>query len=74
MPLEELLALYNYVGQQEREPDEVSEEQTSEVADEETSTIDEDSKPAPEASTLHELYDKIPETDQDPDGSRLLRC
>lgn len=74
MPLEELLALYGYGGQQEQENDEAF-EQASDAADDTNSTPEEDAKPVQEPSTLHQLYDKMPsETDQEPDGARLLRC
>lgn len=69
MPLDELLALYGYRGEnQENESPIEDDQEQSEVMDEQESETD----PPEQPSKLRTLYDPIPETDQD--ASRLLRC
>ncbi|XP_022902348.1 mesoderm induction early response protein 1 isoform X2 [Onthophagus taurus] len=69
MPLEELLALYNYQGenQENESPVEDDVEQGDTIEEQEM-----DIEPPMAPSKLSQLYGPIPETDQDP--SRLLRC
>ncbi|CAH1965023.1 unnamed protein product [Acanthoscelides obtectus] len=73
MPLEELLALYGYQG--ENQENESPEEEGNEEAEstEMSETVERESEPSPqeEPSKLHILYGPIPDNDQD--ASRLLR-
>lgn len=69
MPLEELLALYGYGNQHDTEVEALETPPESQ----EPSNSEEECKMQLEHSKLQQLYDPIPETDQEQDGPRL-RC
>lgn len=66
MPLDELLTLYGYRDLPENGTDEDTEQ--AEPMDEQESETD----PPDQESKLSDLYENMPENDQD--ASRLLRC
>lgn len=71
MPLEELLALYGYRGENQENESPVEDDPDpdhSEPMEEQESEPD----PPEQPSKLRAFYDNIPENDQD--ASRLLRC
>lgn len=68
MPLEELLALYGYSGENQENESPVEDDLEQEAMEEQESETD----PPDQPSKLRTLYDPIPENDQD--ASRLLRC
>jgi hypothetical protein len=69
MPLEELLALYGYRGENQENESPVDEDpDPSEPMEEQESETD----PPDQPSKLRALYENIPENDQD--AARLLRC
>lgn len=77
MPLEELLALYGYRGenQENESPEEEEEDDEEEESPEMSEPMEEqESEPSPpeQPSKLRVLYEPIPDNDQD--ASRLLRC
>lgn len=68
MPLEELLALYGYGGENQENESPVEDDLEQETMEEQESETD----PPDQPSKLRTLYDPIPENEQD--ASRLLRC
>lgn len=68
MPLEELLALYGYRGENQENESPIEDQDPSEPME------DQESEPDPPGPTskLKDLYDTIPDNDQE--ASRLLRC
>lgn len=70
MPLEELLALYGYRGENQENESPVEDDQEQS----ETGMEEQESEPDPpiNPSKLRALYEPIPDSDQD--ASRLLRC
>lgn len=69
MPLEELLAMYGYHGENQENESPVEDVDNSETVNEEES----EPEPPEQPSKLRALYENLePENDQD--ASRLLRC
>lgn len=69
MPLDELLALYGYRGENQENESPIDDDPDPSEATEEPES---ESDPPEQSSKLRVLYDPMPENDLDP--SRLLRC